>query len=240
MANIVVVGQKAANQAFNPAIQQAQAQVPAINNLYSTLLQGLQNQGQSQLQNVLTSADQRGVMRASQPASTQQALDSSLMQAGAQLGAQQAQNVAGVRGIAGQGQAQRALAAQQMVEGLTAADLAKRENQLKLTEINRADEINTIRSQVAEAKAAARASARADEKGIADLSESDIKRALRLQLNERAMVNGKVGPKELAGALKIYRQAGLSDEKFWKEFQGYWDDKNPSYNLGMEYWLGKK
>lgn len=216
MANIVVVGQKAANQAFNPAIQQAQAQVPAINTLYSTLLQGLQNQGQSQLQNVLTSADQRGVMRASQPASTQQALDTSLMQAGAQLGAQQAQNVAGIRGVVGQGQAQRALSAQDLVQGLTQADIAARENKLKLTDINRADELNTIRNQVAEAKANARAS-----RTVANQGEKELISKIDSAMLQMVGGDKKVSPETYKQALGVWTAQGLSPDAFHNKFDKY-------------------
>lgn len=211
MANVVVVGQRAANQAFNPAIQQAQAQVPAINQLYSTLLAGLQNQGQGQLQNVLASADQRGVMRGSQQASTQGALDTSLMQAGAQLGAQQAQNVAGVQGIAGQGQAQRALSAQQLVEGLTQADIASKTNKLQLQEINRADEINTIKNQVAEAKANARAAETA-----AKLTTDQA-----LDMQEGLWAPGKdgfVSPRAWNSTIQDWIDAGGSVSSFVKRF----------------------
>lgn len=216
MATIQVVGQRAANTAFNPSLQQAQAQVPAINNLYATLLQGLQNQSGSQLQNVLTSADQRGVMRGSQEASTQQALNSTLMQSGAQLGAQRAQNVAGVQGVVGQGQAQRALSAQQLVEGLTAADLAKKENQLKLTEINRANEINTVRNQVAEAKAAARAS-----RAVANNGEKEL--ASRIDSAMLQMVGGdkKVSPETYKQALSVWTGQGLSPDEFHTKFDKY-------------------
>lgn len=220
MANIVVVGQRAANQAYNPAIQQAQAQVPAINNLYSTLLQGLQNQSGSQLQNVLTSADQRGVMRASQPASTQEALNSSLMQAGAQLGAQQAQGIAGVRSIAGQGEAQRAVSAQQLVQGLTAADIAAQENKYKLQEITRSDEINTIKNQVQEAKANARAAAAAAEAAKGQELESFLSN------HEASFIklmggDGKVSPETFGQAFQVWKSKGLPESAFLEKYKGY-------------------
>lgn len=215
MANVVVVGQQAANQAFNPALQQAQAQVPAINNLYTTLLQGLQNQSGSQLQNVLTSAAQRGVMRGSQEATTQDALNATLAQTGAQLGSQRAQDIAGLRSVVGQGQAQRALSAQNLTQGLVQADLASKENKLNLQKINQADQLNTVRNQVAEAKAAARVSASASQRA------SQLTPDQALDMQEGLWAPGKdgyVSPRAWNSAIQDWINAGGSVSSFTKRF----------------------
>lgn len=229
------------NTAYNQATQGIKAQVPALQQLYGNLIQGLQAQNNAQVQNVVDSAQQRGVARQGLEGDTQAMLANALAQGQGQLALGQAQGVGGLRGQIGQTNVARQQARVQQADINSTRRLAAQENQLALQQMQQQYNVREAQYQKAQAEAAARAASRAAEtQSLADLSESDIKRALRLQLNSVAMANGKVGPRDLAGALKTYRQAGLSDEKFWKEFQGFWDDKNPSYDAGMRYYLEKK
>ncbi len=80
------------------------SQVPAIQNLYQTLIQGLQQQGQQQLTSgvagINEDASRRGVLRSSLPTDARQALQGqisqALLQSQGQLGAQQAGDIANV------------------------------------------------------------------------------------------------------------------------------------------------
>lgn len=80
------------------------SQVPAIQNLYNTLIQGLQGQYdqnlQTGVQGIVEDASARGVLRSTLPVDARQALTAQLGQAlmtgRAQLGSQQAQDIAGI------------------------------------------------------------------------------------------------------------------------------------------------
>src|SRR5688572_30271216 len=73
-----------------------QAQVPAVQQLYSNLIQGLEGQKQTETQNILESANARGVLRSTLPVDLQTELGKALLAQRGQLGAQQASDIAGI------------------------------------------------------------------------------------------------------------------------------------------------
>ena len=91
---------------YDASIQAQQAQIPAIQQLYSTLTQGLQQQNEAQLQSgvqgIVEDASARGVLRSTLPVDARQALTAqlgtALNEGMGRLGVQQAQDIGGVRG----------------------------------------------------------------------------------------------------------------------------------------------
>lgn len=91
---------------YKSQVAAAQAQIPAIQQLYNTLTQGLQGQYQTQLQtgvqDIVEDASARGVLRSTLPVDARTALTSelgaALQQSLGQLASQRATDIAGVRG----------------------------------------------------------------------------------------------------------------------------------------------
>jgi len=122
---------KQATQQLNPVYsQQAKAiksQIPAIQQLYETLNQGLTGQFNTQLQAGLEDAGARGLTRSSIPNDTRTALSGQLLQSQGQLGAQQAKEVAGINTQLGDLRLQKAQGVQTLADALFNRDLKKRE-----------------------------------------------------------------------------------------------------------------
>lgn len=238
-------GKAPANTAFNPSINAINAQAPAIQQLYSTLVQSLNNSVAQGAQQMAPGIQQRG---ASSPAMIQQ-LNGMLQQAsslqGSQLNANRAQALAQNQQQAGVATADRAMATGDFAKTNLEERMAAQENAYKSQQIERTAQAEQLQNQrsfdIQKARKSyrdAQAARESASKSLKDLSESDLKRAVRLNLNA-VSVNGHAGPADLAGALKIYRAAGLSDEKFWSEFQGFWDPDNGSYDSGFRYHMGR-
>mgnify|MGYP007031183512 CR=1 FL=1 len=243
-----------AAQQLDPTYNQAQAavgaQVPAIQSLYSSLNQGLQQQGANQLSNVLQSAVLRGVSTPELAGNTQAALAQSLAQSQAQLGVQQGQNIAGANQQVGQLGVQRVnditSLAQSLLSGNQQEQKAQMTNQadtrqqnLSLLKNQQNFNVNQQQYNTAQAKAAARAAASAAQFDITGVSQSQLTRQLRLQLGAAQGPNGKVGPKHLAIAYNTWLSAGLTPDSFWKAFQGKWDNKQADYNAQFHTFVNK-
>lgn len=91
--------QEASNQ-LAPAYQQQvgalQSQVPAIQQLYQSLIQGLQGQQAVGNQNILENASGRGLLHSTIPVVGQQQLGQQILQQQGQYAAQQAKDISGV------------------------------------------------------------------------------------------------------------------------------------------------
>lgn len=122
--------QQAASQ-LNPVYAQSEqalkSQVPAIQQLYQTLMQGLEMQGAAQNQQLLESSAARGLTRSSIPLDLQTALAQSLTQERGKLGAQQAQDIAGINLKLGDLGISRAQAVQGLADTLYQRDLKERD-----------------------------------------------------------------------------------------------------------------
>lgn len=122
-----------ATQQLAPMYQQQEAalqsQVPAIQNLYQTLYQGLEGQRATETQNILESAGSRGVLRSSMPVDLQTQLGQALLAERSKLGAQEAQELSGVRSRIGELGIARTSAIQQLADSLHNQDLKERQFQ---------------------------------------------------------------------------------------------------------------
>lgn len=110
--------------------QALKAQIPAINQLYSSLIQGLEGTRQTENMNILEGASGRGILRSTIPVDQQVGLEQSLLQQRGQYGAQQAQDIAGIQNQLGQVGVQRFSAINDLAQALQSQDLARRQFQL--------------------------------------------------------------------------------------------------------------
>lgn len=133
--------QEQAQAQVNPYFQQQEAavrqEIPAIQNLYNTLLQGLEGQRASETQNILESASQRGVLRSSMPVDLQTQLGAALLAERGKLESQRAGDVSRVnKSIADIG-LQRSQAITSLADQLQARDLQEREFKLRRQQADR-------------------------------------------------------------------------------------------------------
>lgn len=225
---VVTQGNQMAAQAYNPVQQGIQAQIPALQNLYTTLVQGLQAQNAAQQQNVLASAQQRGVASPGMAGDIAGQLGGALGQAQAQLGVDIAGGRAGIQSQLAQALADRGNAGITFAQSIQDSNIKKSEQQLALQKAERDFQVAQVAEQTAQAKAAAKAAASA--KSLSDLSETAITRQLRLGLNSVMGADGYVSPDNLAKAYALWQNAGLSPQSFWSNFQGLWNPNQGDYN----------
>lgn len=116
---------------YDQQVQTLQSQVPAIQQLYQSLMQGLEAQGKTQTQGILESSASRGLTRSSIPVDLQTTLAQTLMGEKSKLGAQQAQDIAGINMKVGDLGIQRAQAIQGLADTLYNRDMKEREFQMQ-------------------------------------------------------------------------------------------------------------
>lgn len=227
MATIAQQAKTQLDPTFNTAVTGIQGQMPAIQQLYATLVQGLQQQNVAQTQNVVQSAEQRGVGRVGLEQDVIGALASSLMGGQAQLGLQTAQDTAVLGQQVGKTNVARAQGIQGLSDTLTSQDLAKKENALKLTQLsqnaslemkkNQQDfNLRKITFEKQQAEAAARAAA-----SSARASAPTASQALdAIGILWKPGGDGYVNPEQWNRYRKAYIDAGYSSSSF-KEQYGY-------------------
>ena len=229
--------------AYNPAVNQIQAQIPQVQALYNTLVAGLQQQGQNQAANIMQSAQARGVYQPTTAANTQAALAQALMGGQAQFGVQRAQDVAGLQGNIGQTRVQQAQVTQKQSEANQAAKLEAAKNQLALQQLQQNYSLQEAQYARQQQEAAAREAASAAKQQAAfdltSVGEGTLARQLRVYLNGVKGKDGHVSPENLAKAYNTWQQAGLNTEGFWKNFQGLWNPKQGTYNDQFYYFVNK-
>lgn len=223
---------------FNQAQQTVQAQAPAIQNLIDSLLQGLQTQAGNQVNNVVQSAEKRGVGRDMLAQDTQNMLAQELALQGGQLGLQRAQGLAGVQQTLGNIGVQRGTSIVDLAQSLQsgkqveqkaqmAAKQSQRQFNLQSQQAQRDLEVARVAQSTQNARAAAQAAAQ--QKTLLDMSGGDLERFTRLALDRVQGKDGYVSPENLAKAYNDYRSAGFSSEDFWSRFQGKWNPKQADY-----------
>lgn len=231
-----------AGQQLAPVYNQAQGQLaqqmPAIANLYQSLIQGLQGQTQAQVQNVVNSAAQRGVLSGQTQLNAQGALDQALAQQTGQLSAQQAQETAAAKFGIGKLNAQRQNDILNLANSLQDLSTTKkkaamdrlqneRQHQLDMLQAQQNYNIQQANFNTQQARASARQAASA--KDISQISEGQIQRQLRISLDNMRGSDNHVGPKDLAKAYLVWQEAGLNPSSFWKNYQGLWNPKQKDY-----------
>ena len=216
------------------AQQQAlQSQIPAIQQLYQTLTQGLQQQNTMQLnsgvQQISEDASRRGVLRSSLPVDARTSLTAqlgaALNQGLGELGAQQAKEVAGVGTQIGELGIQRAGAVSTLADALQQRDLEERGAELKRQQAERDYQISLM---------GARGGG-----GGGGLSSSDLKQQL---LNVKAHVtqglasgagkDGFVSRATFGAALNDWQAGGGSTRAFWQQYGRYANPKTKAQYPG--------
>lgn len=123
-----------ATRQLNPVYQQqaqaVRAQIPAIQQLYQSLFQGLEGTRQTETQNIFEGASGRGLLNSTIPVDQQTQLGQQLLQQRGQLGAQQAQDIAGVQSSLQDINVQRASAISELANALAGRRLERRKLQL--------------------------------------------------------------------------------------------------------------
>jgi len=149
------------NPYFDQQQQAVQQQLPAIQQLYDTLLSGLEGQRQTETQNILESASQRGVLRSSMPVDLQTQLGAALLAQRGQLESQRAGDVANVNKSLADIGLQRSQSISSLADALQARDLQERQFQLQQQQAEREYQLSVQKMQQ---EAAARASSNASSK----------------------------------------------------------------------------
>lgn len=132
---------EAARQQLDPLYQQqteaVRGQLPAIQQLYDTLLRGLEGQRQTETQNILESASQRGVLRSSLPVDLRTRLGEALLAQRGKLESQRAQDVSGVQEKLSNIGIQKEQAVAGLADALRQRDLQERDFQLRQQKADR-------------------------------------------------------------------------------------------------------
>lgn len=154
------------NPVFAQSGQAIQGQLGDVQQLYNTLIQGLQAQQATETQGIVESAARRGVGRSALAGDVGGVLGETAGLEATKLGAQRAGDIAGIRQRLGELGAERVGATEDLAGTLQSrnlqeqqaqldADRAQREFELGSAEAERAFEVDRIAAERAEAEAAA-------------------------------------------------------------------------------------
>jgi len=219
------------NPIYDPAVANIQAQIPAVQQLYGALLQGLQAQNQNQAGIIAQSAAQRGVGSQGINAGAQQAFAGTLAQQGAQLGVQNAQNVGGLSQEVGRANVGRGQATIAMGNSLQDQSLEAQKNQQNLTNLERDYALKQQQNQqnynvqeasyrTAQARANA-AAAKAANDAASKLELGQFTSTLEASLNKMTGGDGKVSPDTWNKALTLWTSKGLPASEFINSYVKY-------------------
>jgi hypothetical protein len=218
-----------ASQELNPYFQQQESavkqQLPAIQQLYDTLLQGLEGQRQTETQNILESASQRGVLRSTLPVDLQTQLGAVLLGERGKLESQRAGDVAGVNKSLADIGLTRAQSISSLADALQSRDLQERDFTLKQQQAERDFQLSQQRLQ-AETAASRASSGQRDVSGIVNNIGSF--------LAGKVGKDGKVHPSTFQQGRQQWIAAGGDPDSYNQAFAGYINQSH--------YWdyLGKK
>lgn len=225
---------------YSQAGQALQAQTPAIQSLYQALIQGLQTQAGAQTQNVVNSAEMRGVGRAGLAGDVQAQLGQELALQTGQLTRQQVQDASANQQAIGRLGVNRGTRIADLARSLQETNLDKKKAQIDAQQANRAAQLDIQQAerdfqvrQAANARQKAEQAARATAKeeslttGQALLTIGDIWQPGR---------DGYVNPRQWNELRRAFIEAGYSGSSFDDEFGSlvnpehqYRDSKLPRY-----------
>lgn len=212
-----------------PVYQQQQdaisAQVPAIQNLYNTLLTGLEGQRQTETQNILESASSRGVLRSSLPVDLQTALGSALLQERGKLESQRAGEIAGVNEKLGGLGVNRANAIADLARSLESQDIEQQKLAMARIQADRDYQIQQAQLAVSRSKGGG-GTARAPTQ--AQIMQSAAS-ALANELRGVAGADGYVSPQDYAAGRQEWMAAGFSAKSYDSQFSGFKNPQNKNY-----------
>ena len=203
---------------YDASIQAQQAQIPAIQQLYSTLTQGLQQQNQGQLesgvQGIVEDASARGVLRSTLPVDARQSLTAqlgtALNEGLGKLGVQQAQDVGGVRGNIANLGIERAKGIQDLAGALQQRSLQER--QFALQRLQAKQEFALKQRELA--------MSRSGGGGSNSISQWEVNQSALSNVANRWKpgADGYVNPKQWNRFRKEWQRAGFDSKVFDEQF----------------------
>lgn len=221
-----------ASGALAPTYDQAQAniqgQIPAAQQLYDTLIQGLQGQVQQGTQAVTNSAARRGVLSAALPGQVGSTLGQDAALAGAQLGAQRAGDIAAITGNLTNLGAGRVQNSTEIAGTMNQEDLQRQQAALEQQQNQRKFEMD-IQSAEREAQLAdiqarnAAGRSRASAPAVSKETTTKIKGVLDSVRGK----DGKVSPADYTQALAVWAAQGGDASSFHSSFKGYVNLEHP-------------
>lgn len=196
-------------------------QVPATQELYGTLLASLQAQAGAGTQNVVESAQRRGVDRARLGQDVGASLDEAVNLGGAQLGAQEAENIANIRGNQAQLGLGRAEAVSSLASTRQEQALEIQRNKLQkriqtaefrqgIKEAEREFQLTKRRGEISAAKSASSGGASEPGEEISDQIQGEL---ITLRGSD-----GHVSPKDYNRTLGIWYRNGGDPAAFHTKF----------------------
>lgn len=214
-----------AEQAVAPAFNEAQAgidaQLPAVAQLYNSLVGALQAGAQTGTQTVVDSANRRGVGRANLAGDVAGTLDEAVQLGTAQVGRQRAGAEANIADVGATLGSSRVDSITKMAQALQEGDLAlqkealqqqmdREEASLKMTNLDRE---NDLAIKTANAKAAAAARAKK--------AEGPDKNIYEAYLLRKAGADGNVSPATFKEAMQDWVDNGGSPAAFVSTYGGF-------------------
>lgn len=209
-----------ATQQLAPVYQQQEqaisSQVPAIQNLYNTLIQGLQGQYDTQLQSgvqgIVEDASARGVLRSTLPVDARQALTTQLSQAllqgRGQLESQRAGDIAGINEKLGGLRIQRASNIADLARALETQDLDRQKFEYQ-------KQIDAQQLQLEQQKVAASRSAQA---AVSQGAPKNLVNGIYSAFQNNRGRDGFVSPEVFREGLINWVNAGGSPSSFQETF----------------------
>jgi len=212
---------------YDQQIGQLESQIPAIQNLYNTLTQALQQQNQQQLtagtQGIVEDASARGVLRSTLPVDARQSLTASLgtalNQGLSNLGLQQTQQVGGIYEKVGGLRTQRAGNIADLARSLETQDLEKQKLELQRIEAERNYGIQ--QQQLAIQRQAAAAAGRSSGGSSASVPQWQVtQQALSAVAQSwKPGKDGYVSPNQWNKFRSEWASAGFSTKSFDEQFK---------------------
>ncbi len=222
--------QAEANAIYAPALQAIQAQTPQIQQLYQTLVQGLQQQSMAQQQNVVNSAQQRGLTSPTLGTQVAGAYGQDLNLINAQLNNQRAGDTAGINQQLGKTNVAKAGSVNDLVQSLQKQNMQNQENAYQMSDIERkaaleqqqnqqSFEIQKTRFEVAEAKRRA-AEAASAASAAQELDDGEFMSITESQMKRYAGPDGNVSPETYQQARDLWAKKGLPVSEFDNQYYG--------------------
>lgn len=236
MANFYQQAEQQLAPVYDQQINQLQGQVPAIQNLYNTLTQALQQQNQMQLQsgvqNIVEDASARGVLRSTLPVDARQALTAqlgaALNQSLGQLGLQQGQDVSRIQEQVGGLRVSRAGAIAELARSLEGQDLERQKLELQRQQAEREYQLKQQELQIARSQAARSGGGSSRAPTQFEMTQQAAS-ALSRELRAVAGRDGYVSPQDYAAARQEWTSAGFSAKQFEDYFSGFKNPQNKNY-----------
>lgn len=197
---------------FDQQIKNIAGQLPAIEQLYKSLYQGLDTQAATETQNIYEGAQQRGVLRSSLTTDLQTGLGQALIAQKGQLGAQQAKETSAIQNQIGELNIQKAQAITNLSQQLQTGALSEREYQRKVLEADRQYELEKQKLASDNANQAANRRASSSANNVSPTY------AVTAYLTPHMGGDGFVSPDKFKFAKGLWIEAGGSNKEFMDKY----------------------